>query len=172
VTVRFVESSPFDRPTAKASSLALLATKVALDNISVGFREDAERLQREQADALVWDALVESHAVLDVDLTAALVEAKAFMEFSYRLAKTYRMTVADYFRLLLRQQGGCRICKRAPGSGRRLSVDHDHACCPGKQSCGKCVRALLCTNCNWLVGVMEINGIPGHAVDDYLASFS
>ena len=34
------------------------------------------------------------------------------------------------------------------GKVRPLDVDHDHACCPGARSCGKCVRGLCCTGHN------------------------
>jgi hypothetical protein len=29
-----------------------------------------------------------------------------------------------------------------------LAVDHDHNCCPSKKTCGKCIRGLLCMDCN------------------------
>jgi hypothetical protein len=31
---------------------------------------------------------------------------------------------------------------------RPFCVDHDHTCCPGEYTCGKCVRGLLCDDCN------------------------
>lgn len=32
-----------------------------------------------------------------------------------------------------------------------IDVDHDHSCCPGRRSCGKCVRGGLCRRHNTLV---------------------
>jgi hypothetical protein len=64
----------------------------------------------------------------------------------------YRITVAQYDALLASQHGKCAICKAVNASGRDLAVDHDHACCPGARSCGKCVRSLLCSRCNIGIG--------------------
>lgn len=69
----------------------------------------------------------------------------------------YRMTPADYEALLARQGGVCAVCKTTdPGRGQeRFCVDHDHACCPGRKTCGECVRGLLCVSCNTAVGWVE-----------------
>lgn len=74
------------------------------------------------------------------------------------LWQNYGMTIAE-FEDKLRQQGGkCGLCRTdkpfvKPNSrSRHWHVDHDHSCCPKARSCGKCVRALLCSNCNLMLG--------------------
>lgn len=67
----------------------------------------------------------------------------------------YRLSLETYRAMLLAQGGACAICKvDAPTDIRtsRFHVDHDHACCPGKRSCGRCVRGLLCHACNTALG--------------------
>lgn len=74
------------------------------------------------------------------------------------IARTYGITPEQYWQLYAHQGGRCYICRRATGRRRRLAVDHDHSCCPGSTSCGKCVRGLLCKTCN--------HNIIGHLRDD------
>jgi hypothetical protein len=68
--------------------------------------------------------------------------------------RKYKMSLEDYDSMLASQGGVCKICKQAEitptksGGIRRLCVDHDHSCCPGKFTCGRCVRGLLCSRCN------------------------
>lgn len=69
------------------------------------------------------------------------------------VAKQYGLTPEQYKALWELQGGKCYTCQR--NSAR--CVDHDHACCPGKTSCGKCVRGLLCNPCN--------KGVLGHLRD-------
>jgi hypothetical protein len=38
-------------------------------------------------------------------------------------------------------------------------VDHDHSCCENIPTCGKCVRGLLCGQCNRMVGALERPGV-------------
>jgi hypothetical protein len=35
-----------------------------------------------------------------------------------------------------------------------LHTDHDRNCCPGRRSCGKCIRGLLCGGCNVGIAMM------------------
>lgn len=68
------------------------------------------------------------------------------------LERTYSMTGDEYRELVAFQGGVCYICRRANGATRKLSVDHDHACCPETPTCGKCTRGAVCRPCNDLLG--------------------
>jgi recombination endonuclease VII len=65
----------------------------------------------------------------------------------------YGLTPEDFIRILLEQDGKCAICSREFSKALTYSVDHDHACCPGEFTCGKCVRALICRRCNTMIGL-------------------
>ncbi len=61
----------------------------------------------------------------------------------------YNITPDQWFFMLEKQGGVCGICGKPPQENqRRFAVDHDHNCCPGFGSCGKCIRGLLCSYCN------------------------
>ena len=72
-----------------------------------------------------------------------------------RLKTTYNITIEQYEELLEKQNFGCAICTFPDNGNYSLAVDHDHFCCPGIKSCGKCVRALLCMGCNTGMGRIE-----------------
>ncbi len=67
-----------------------------------------------------------------------------------RLKQKYNLSDTEFDSMLIAQDGNCAICGHKDSRG--LSVDHDHACCPGRNSCGKCVRGLLCSRCNMGLG--------------------
>jgi hypothetical protein len=49
----------------------------------------------------------------------------------------------------------CEICQVPFDDDRPYCVDHDHSCCPGSESCGKCIRGFLCRKCNVGVGMLD-----------------
>ena len=75
---------------------------------------------------------------------------------NYRYRNRFGITLARYEELFSSQGGGCAVCGRGEcHGGVRLAVDHDHTCCPGKKSCGACVRGLLCADCNRAIGLLK-----------------
>lgn len=77
----------------------------------------------------------------------------------------YRLTTEEYDAYLESVGRVCEICgkeevKVTPqGDTHSLAVDHDHACCEGKRTCGECLRGVLCDYCNMALGRVESIGI-------------
>lgn len=72
----------------------------------------------------------------------------------YNLHSQYKMTIDDFNLMRKQQSYRCAICDRHEDEIKGvLGVDHDHRCCPtGGKSCGSCIRALLCNDCNTGLG--------------------
>lgn len=70
------------------------------------------------------------------------------------LKHRYGITPQDRERMLLNQGGCCYLCGDLLdlAQPRKVHVDHDHACCPGTKTCGKCIRGIACDPCNRGVG--------------------
>lgn len=65
----------------------------------------------------------------------------------------------EFYQALLAETGGrCYICGDGEGDGPSLAIDHDHACCPGDRSCGRCIRGMLCIRCNSSLERVEQEG--------------
>jgi len=84
----------------------------------------------------------------------------------------YGLTLERFQEMLVSQDGRCKICRTDdPQSRGMFHIDHDHSCCPGSRSCGKCVRGLLCYSCN--VGLGKFSDDPNRLRDaaDYVEKF-
>jgi hypothetical protein len=78
----------------------------------------------------------------DMDLIKDTPNKYASLKYKYKLDKdTYDEMIKN----------GCYVCS----SMENLTVDHDHSCCSGKTSCGKCVRGIVCQACNTTIGKLE-----------------
>lgn len=95
------------------------------------------------------------------DLVASMMRRAA------TLWNNYRLTPEEYRDLFDAQGGVCALCDSPPGD-KPLCVDHDHACCPGTQTCGRCIRGLLCTTCNIWLGAYEKNLVRLERLEPYL----
>ena len=68
------------------------------------------------------------------------------------LLDLYGLTADDVDALIAATGHQCPLCERTTD---RWAVDHDHSCCPGKRSCGACVRGVLCHDCNRGLGMFQ-----------------
>lgn len=79
------------------------------------------------------------------------------------VCRRFGLSRGQYAELLAQQNGLCALCKKAPGSSKRLHVDHDH-------QTGR-VRGLLCHHCNTGVGNLQDDPALLRAAAAYVESF-
>jgi len=93
--------------------------------------------------------------------------------FDRELRRKYGIGLIEYNKLMELQQSKCLICKRHQSKfKKKFAVDHDHSCCPTSgKSCGKCIRGLLCTDCNILLGNARENIETLQGAIDYLKRY-
>jgi len=92
-------------------------------------------------------------------------------ERRYREQKRYGLAAGEYEAMLLMQGGRCAICGSLPTHGSPLHIDHDHKCCAGRESCGECVRGLVCRLCNWMLGNSQDTAYRLRAGAEYLERY-
>jgi hypothetical protein len=56
--------------------------------------------------------------------------------------------------------------------GDHLHVDHDHTCCSGRRTCGKCLRSLVCWHCNLIMGLSLDDPARLRAIAAYLEAWN
>lgn len=69
---------------------------------------------------------------------------------TYLLRNKYGWTIEQWDEQFAAQGHRCATCPATKPD--KWVMDHDHACCPGEKSCGKCVRGIICRNCNLALG--------------------
>ncbi len=87
-----------------------------------------------------------------------------------RILRLYNIDQDYYVALVVKQKNRCAVCRTdTPGGrGQSWAIDHDHQCCPGKGSCGNCVRGLLCNGCNLTLGYAGDDSARLHALANYI----
>jgi hypothetical protein len=81
-----------------------------------------------------------------------------------RRFKRHHVSEEKYKEMLGLYDGKCWVCKTRDGS----VIDHDHSCCPKTHSCGKCVRGILCSNCNTAIGLIKEDVEVAKNIEKYL----
>jgi hypothetical protein len=100
---------------------------------------------------LVRNGTVErQNTQIDVDKEYLYEGTKMLVRKEYQLVAKYKISLDEYKR---RSETGCEIC--GINLNNNLQVDHDHNCCNGIITCGKCVRGIICPGCNMAVGKYE-----------------
>ncbi len=85
----------------------------------------------------------------------------------WAIESKYGLTPEMFAAKLAEQGGQCPFCP--PGTiAEAWDVDHDHRCCPGRWSCGRCVRAILCRKHNHGLGAFSDDPALLRAAADYI----
>jgi hypothetical protein len=71
--------------------------------------------------------------------------------------RVYKLTPEQYRHLLEEQEHKCKVCRKLFTEQKMdiPCIDHNHLCCSGKESCGKCVRGVICYRCNVVLGFVN-----------------
>jgi hypothetical protein len=119
--------------------------------------------QRERARAYYWANREKRLAKQRAYVAARPEFVREVVARSFRLRK-YGLTPEQYNTMLAAQDYKCATCGskdgECSGHSKRLVVDHMH--CSGK------VRALLCSNCNLVLGLLKENADTADAVASLL----
>lgn len=96
-----------------------------------------------------------------------LAVSKSLCQRHFRSHRKFNLTDVEIVALFADPK--CAICETTDSGARDFHIDHDHACCDGPTSCGKCVRGLLCGFCNRGLGSFRDKPARLQQAIDYLA---
>lgn len=95
-----------------------------------------------------WERLQPHRKDQDARRSPEALERRRLAKQRRAVAARYGLTPEEHLALVARQGGLCAICGSPPAHDA-LAIDHDH-------ETGR-VRALLCDNCNFMIGLAQDN---------------
>lgn len=88
-----------------------------------------------------------------------------------RIEAFFNITIEERDDILESQGGVCACCGTDKPGSKGWCIDHDHACCPESgRSCGSCIRGILCSRCNLVLGSVEDRTDTLSSMIDYLSA--
>lgn len=84
------------------------------------------------------------------------------------LLNKYGLTREAFDAKLAAQGGKCPFCPDGADDPSSWHVDHDHTCCPGANTCGGCLRDVLCHRHNMALGMWHDDPAKLRAAADYI----
>ena len=90
---------------------------------------------------------------------------------SYHLRYAYSVDLEELIKMV-GEPVSCSICKNKSPGTMGWNVDHDHECCSGSKSCGRCIRGILCHLCNKGIGLLGDDPILLSSGINYLKNYS
>ena len=103
-----------------------------------------------------------------IELSSTYNKENKEARWKIQLKHNYGITPEQYWSMMAQQNNRCATCGAVPPENGKLDLDHDHACCPGARSCGKCLRGFLCRPCNQALGLIRDNPDTLQAMIKYL----
>lgn len=103
------------------------------------------------------------------DCNADIYRANAEQVRDKMRQQRFGITRAEFDAWFDSQGNVCATCGTDDPGKNYWCVDHDHACCPGSdRTCGKCIRGILCGQCNHALGNVKDNIETLNSMIDYL----
>ena len=99
----------------------------------------------------------------------SLVPAKIRANHGHRKA-FFHLSPEQFQERIEGQNNRCAVC--GTEFVRTPHVDHNHSCCSGQKTCGKCVRGLLCHQCNCGLGNFHDDPDLMQKAIDYLRRYA
>lgn len=79
--------------------------------------------------------------------------------------KRHKISEEQYIELVSLYDGKCHGCQDREAT----NIDHNHGCCDTRFSCGKCVRGVLCNQCNTALGLLSDDPKKVQSLLDYIS---